>query len=133
MKVITVYELLGMIKDGNIPKKVKWNYHIYIYDEQYDDYFEETTGLFQNEMDNGMLFKCLNDEIEIIEEEKDIEEIKITKDDNSKRFIEYDDKTGYHKYTIRLLDEYFSNKINELVRVTKQLKKEINMIKKEGK
>lgn len=64
----------------------------------------------------------INDEVEVIEEEKEIEEIKVTKGDNCKRFIEYDDKTGHHKYTIRLLDEYFSNKINELVREVRKLK-----------
>lgn len=52
------------------PKKIKWNYHVYIYDEQYDDYYEETTALFENEMGNGMLFKSLNDYVEIIEEKQ---------------------------------------------------------------
>ena len=63
---IKMIDLLAEMANGNIPKKVKWNYHIYIYDEQYDYYFEETTGLFQNEMAHGMLLKSLNDEVEII-------------------------------------------------------------------
>ena len=57
----------------------------------------------------------LNDEVEIIEEDKKIEKINVATGQDCKRFIEYDDKTGHHKYTIRLLDEYFSNKINELI------------------
>lgn len=64
-----IIDLLNEIANGEeVPKKIKWNYHIYIYDEQYDDYYEETTALFENEMNNGMLLKNLNDEVEIIEE-----------------------------------------------------------------
>ena len=55
-----------------------------------------------------------------------IEKITISREDNSKKFIEYDDEKGHHKYTIRKLDEYFSNKINELI-------KEVNKLKKENK
>lgn len=73
---IKVIDLLNKIASiDKPPKEIKWNNHIYIYDEQYDDYYEETTALFENEMSNGMLFKSLNDEVEIIEdiEPKEIE------------------------------------------------------------
>ena len=53
-----------------------------------------------------------------------IEKITVSKEDNSKRFIEYDDEKGHHKYTIRKLDEYLSNKINELIKEVNKLKKE---------
>lgn len=74
MKVKLIDLLVKIANQDEPPKKIKWNYHVYIYDEQYDDYYEETTALFENEMSNGMLFKSLNDYVEIIEEKpKEIE------------------------------------------------------------
>lgn len=62
------------------------------------------------------IIDSLQTDIEVIENNKNIKEIEITKDDNCKRFIEYDDNTGHHKYVIRVLDEYFAIKINELIK-----------------
>lgn len=83
---ITMYELLGMVKDGKAPKKIKYKDFIY---EYYDretviDYrcYDEKTELY------GYLSSCvdyetfniLNKEVEILEEEK--KEIKpLTKKD----------------------------------------------------
>ena len=70
---ITIYELLGLAKDGKAPKKIKTN-----------------TGIFKLEIeDNQLNYRCndggiltfdyyiennkLSDEIEIIEEDKKIE------------------------------------------------------------
>ena len=61
----------------------------------------------------------LNDEIEIIEEEKEIEEIELTSDGGI--ILENDVKVLASEK-----DLLFANKINELVR-------ELNKIKKEGK
>lgn len=74
---ITIYKLLELIKDEQAPKKIKYRnmvYHIN-YDEgdyesdiklyRYSDY-EEPYYLF-GEID---IFKCLNDEVEVLEEEK---------------------------------------------------------------
>ena len=77
---ITIYELLGLMKDGKAPKKIKYNGVIAEYDEKLFDYWNE--NLFR---DTGFLFKGifgndenhLNDEVEIIEEEKEIEHINI--------------------------------------------------------
>lgn len=116
---ITIYELLGLIKEGKTPKKIKWNNHIYIYDEHYDDYFEETTGLFQNEMDNGMLFKSLNDEIEIIEEEKEIEKIK------------WDEKSLCQGFmSINKVEEMLMHRSEQLKKSLNQLIDEISKLKK---
>ena len=120
---ITVYELLGMIKDGKAPKKVLYIpldgcEYIFTYDEAYKDYFDGDIYLSDN---CYQLLQHLNDKVEIIEDNQDIKEIQITRGDNCQRFIEYDDNTGHHKYNKRGLDEYLATKINEVIKeVNKQ-------------
>lgn len=65
---ITMYELLGMIKDGKAPKKIKYDNIIFKYDGIY--YVTEHTYL--DEYCN--ISQILNDEVEILEEEKKIPE-----------------------------------------------------------
>ena len=69
---ITVYELLGMVKDGKAPKKIKYEYHkYYLYDNE--TYLTtDKTRIFDK-----IYFTDLNDEVEILEEPKGIPE-KIT-------------------------------------------------------
>lgn len=73
---ITMYELLGLVKDGKAPKKVRYNDEIY--DTESSNNFSlmiyETTGKMS---DDGEVRLFLNDEIEILdnlEEEKKIPE-----------------------------------------------------------
>ena len=96
---ITIYELLGLIKEGKAPKKIKGGNNIYIYDEfekdYVDDFYEDIlkrktrhtgdilylsylckklgSGEYQN------ITKQLNYEVEvieeIIEEEKEIKKL----------------------------------------------------------
>lgn len=64
MKVI---DLLNKIANGEeIPKKIKFDYHYYIYDENYNTYYQEMSG--GNQL--RITINELNDEIEIIEEKK---------------------------------------------------------------
>ena len=68
---ITMYELLGLVKDGKAPKKIKfygveWEYTEY----QYERIDKENLGNIWN----GYNFNILNDEVEILEEEKKIPE-----------------------------------------------------------
>lgn len=73
---ITMYELLGLVKNGKAPKKIKyrdkiWEYTSTINGKGYQYYskgYEEWKTL-QNQV---YLEECLNDEIEIIEEPKPI-------------------------------------------------------------
>ena len=75
---ITIYELLGMIKDGKAPKKIKVNGTIYYFDEEFNFYFTKTKkgnvalGGKLNEI--NLLYNFNNECVEILEEEKKIPE-----------------------------------------------------------
>ena len=76
---IKIYDLLGLVKDGKAPKKIKYRDNIWGYVstimgtgyQYYSTFFEEWKTL-QNQV---YLEEHLNDEVEIIEEPKKIEKI----------------------------------------------------------
>ena len=71
---ITIYELLGLVKDGKAPKKIAYNSVIIEYAEENEDYYSYYgRGLFEYKFTTCNDF--LNDEVEIIEEPKKIEKI----------------------------------------------------------
>ena len=79
---VTIYELLGMVKDDKAPKKIKYNGIIWKYDGEY--YYSEN-NVFLEEYCN--LTDSLNDEVEILEEEKKIpEKLKIEQDTPSSNY-----------------------------------------------
>lgn len=107
MKVI---ELLDKIAKGEeVPKKIKYD-TIYYYFRNYDykeyemleDYIDEQSSFIEK-----IDFYKLNDEIEIIEEEKEIKKLNA-------------------KYTSQIGKLELANKIDEII-------DELNKIKKEGK
>lgn len=117
MKTVDGIELLQMIKDG----KVKADTEIKVW---YDDGIREyMTTLYFNGLDlkwqpNTFLARHFYNkyvEFEILEEEKEIEEITIR--DNTLGF-----PNG--EWTARNMDKAFAIKINELVREVRKLKKE---------
>ena len=64
---ITIYELLGLIKDGKAPEKIKYNDIVLEYEEETKDYYEYYgKGLFEYKFATCNDF--LNDEVEILEE-----------------------------------------------------------------
>lgn len=73
---ITIYELLGLVKDGKAPKKIKYDDKIWDYRNDSQDY-----SCFNGNDLIGRLFYSLptnefiNDEVEIIEESKKIEKL----------------------------------------------------------
>lgn len=89
-KIISVYELLGLIKDFKAPNRIKYDYEIWEYDLQENDYIKEkgNCSLFRDYFPNNLNFlDCLKDKIEILEEYKPIiEKLYIGKND-----ITYDD------------------------------------------
>ena len=71
---IAFYELLGLVKDGKAPKKIKFGNIELEYDEKCEDYYSYYgQGLFEYKFGNCKNF--LNDEVEILEETKKIEKI----------------------------------------------------------
>ena len=86
---ITMYELLGLVKDGKTPK-IKFNNSIYEYHDKehgYCRYYHDNTYICLNT--DYYLFDILNDEVEILEEEKKIpEKLDIYEDEEGHYFID---------------------------------------------
>lgn len=61
---ITIYELLGMIKDGKAPRKIKYINSIWKYDKETKDYFNNDLWLIYSMNSIGLTER----EVEIIEE-----------------------------------------------------------------
>ena len=113
MKVI---DLLNKIANGEeVPRKIKWGEFELEWEELgYHDYKFLGTGnhlLFQ-----GFATSVLNDEVEIIEEDKEIEEVH---NDYSLPEIPNDSNTAYLVYRIMKHED----KINELIKAVNELKK----------
>lgn len=58
-KIITIYELLGLIKDGNRPN-FKYKDNEYIYSEHDGNYYPSFLGMWK-------IYNILNDEVEILD------------------------------------------------------------------
>ena len=111
---ITLYELLGLIKDGKAPKKIKYSNAELEYNEGCEDYYSYYgNGLFEYKFGNCKNF--LNGEVEIIEEPKKIE--KITVREKTLSF-----PNG--EWTARNMDKAFAIKINEIIDEVNKLKEE---------
>ena len=79
---ITMYELIGLVKDGKAPKKIKYSSCIMIYDVDENDYrtpekdyYDADVKTYKYLTDCIDLFTDLNDKVEIIEEPKKTEKI----------------------------------------------------------
>ena len=114
---ITFYELLGLVKDGKAPKKIKYNNIELEYSEENEDYYRYYGGgLFEHKFENCKNF--LNDDVEIIEEDKKIEKLEYS---NGGLTLHY----GNDDYAIINHEKIIINKINELI-------DEINKLKEKG-
>lgn len=116
---ITLYELLGLIKDNKAPKKIKCNGDYYDYESSIIDgdidyiAIDKETGVkhyLSDVIGKHYLSSIFSTTVEILEEEKEIEELSL------------DDKFYFSEYGVGVLKD----KINELIR-------EVNKLKKEGK
>ena len=68
--IISVYELLGLIKDGKAPKKIKiFEDMIYEYNEEENFYYLNGFSLYRMFYDLG---NALDEKVEILEEDKSI-------------------------------------------------------------
>lgn len=111
----TIYELLGLIKDGKAPKKIMYDEEVWELDEPTGNYFceELKEWFFEYYTSRRSIIGLLNDEVEILDEPK---EDKIEK-------LEFDfkmaDETDFvNKYPrISYMIETQKNKINEIIEV----------------
>lgn len=113
MKKIKIIDLLiNKVKGGEVPNRIKYRDVEYEYNPVEEDYFnnEKRFGL----LDKIKMFSQLNHEVEIIEEEKEIERLKIEYDDGD---IAIDGV-----YLTSNHSEVFANKINELIDAVNELK-----------
>ena len=70
---IDIYTLLGLVKDGKAPQKIKYEYLIYELTSERNDYYcKNEMRWFTNEINS---LGVLNEDVEIIEEPKKIEKI----------------------------------------------------------
>lgn len=117
---ITIYELLGLIKDGKAPQKIKYEYLIYELTSEKNDYYcKNEMRWFTNEINSlGVLY----DEVEIIEEPKKIEKLLMDMNSKTKGNMTAD----YDDYTIGNVAEHnfdvIHKKINELIDEINNLK-----------
>ncbi len=110
---ITMYELLGMIKNNNAPKQIKFSGMKWELKE--DDYYW-SDGIYLEEYCD--LTKSLNDEVEIIDESKKIEKIKSNGDEFYSDYID----AWINKNKTDAYCEFLMNKINELIDKINNLK-----------
>lgn len=110
MKII-FYELLGLVKDGKAPKKIKYGNIELEYDEKNEDYYSYYGGgLFEHKFGN-LSNNFLNGEVEILDEPKKIEKLNdklgLFGDGNTQKII------NELNYTRTIINELI-DKINNL-------------------
>lgn len=112
MKIKIIDLLIKIANNEKVPKKIRYFGEIYEYSEEMKFYYQNGSSMYRDFFTEG---NCLNDEVEIIEEEKEIEKIDITKAYLSSNFHE------------NVLEDIatLQTKVNELI-------DEINKLKKAG-
>ena len=106
-KEITIYELLGLIKDDKAPKKIKYEYLVYELTFERNDYYcKQEMRWFTSEINS---LGVLNNKVEILEEDKD---------ENIKPLETFNDVSFYSWIYV---DEN-RRKINELIKEVNKLR-----------
>ena len=112
MKVI---DLLVRIANGEeVPKKIKWNNRKYRYIKDYNDYsYDNAYCLFSDDIQkNKGILEHLNDEVEIIEEDKKIEKLK---DLNTDYYVKECFYETLSKEEVTLDIQTLKHKLNEII------------------
>ena len=119
MKIIDLFVKIS--KDEKVPSRIKSQGLIFEFDEESRQYYEEGRLRSADYSLRSWLFnfKCLNDEVEIIEEDKKIEKIEIYKDEEGHYFFNNRNKKIYIG-----CDEtdFIVDKFNELIDEINNLK-----------
>ena len=74
-KTITIYELLGLVKDGKAPEKITFDTEKYIWEKVQKEYrrYPYDNNLYYSLWSDYDLTKCLNDTVEITEDNDRLE------------------------------------------------------------
>ena len=117
-KEITIYELLGLMKDGKAPKKISLFGKRYLLggNNEYKTYYRECDKTPINDI--YVLEYILNTKAEIIEEPKELEEIEF-KFNNGKRFMISNIENINYEVFIDTKELVLATKINEIIRYIK--------------
>lgn len=119
---ITIYELLGLVKDDKAPKKIEYDYLIYELTPEKNDYYcKNEMRWFTNEINS---LGVLNDYVEIIEESKKIEKLPYYSLEKIQKSKSKDER---YENRLELLEKRindYHNKINELIDEINNLKEE---------
>ena len=125
---ITMYELLGLVKDGKAPKKIKFRNEIYEYINNIEDSIIDYEGIeketserfyLSSHIGKNYISDIFTDEVEIIDKPKTIEKILISMDDNSMPFV---GNSQYKRLSYSETDLMMATKINELIDEINKLK-----------
>ena len=128
---ITIYELLGLVKDGKAPKKIKFRNEIYEYKNNIEDGFIDYAGIeketnerfyLSSYIGNNYISDIFTDEVEIIEEPKEIKYPILHKTAPSETT---GDEMSNWRYLIDYNFEYLNKTICQLI-------DEINNLKENG-
>ena len=124
---ITMYELLGLVKDGKAPKKIKYSSCIMIYDVDENnyrtpekDYYDADVKTYKYLTDCIDLFTDLNDYVEIIEEPKKTEKISWSEKESLAGELTANEKQNI----LARRTEKLKSSLNELIDEINNLKEE---------
>ena len=117
MKII---DLLNKIANNEeVPKKIKWLGQIYEYSNFNRFYYQNSWSMYRDFYKEG---NCLNDEVEIIEDPKKINKIRIDHNSiNIDKAFETGTTTFFREKDIEIF-QCLSSKINELIDEINNLK-----------
>jgi len=114
MKTITMYELLGLVKDSKAPRKIKYEDDIYELTSNKNDYYNKSYGYWFTSQICSL--GALNDEVEILEKEKKIpEKLEIINEKNCKNNWKWKVKGEEYYYNISTPQKIIADKINQVI------------------
>lgn len=114
--MISYYELLGVIKEGNIPERVEYGGDIFNYSKANGTFYCEKTDVFLDELFDAK--NSFNKDIAIIENKK-LKKLKI--ENNNNVVGKWEDGRDYC-YTLSAPQMVLANKINEIIEVINEEK-----------
>ena len=113
-KEITIYELLGLIKDGQAPNRILYDHYIWSWTG--DDYHTILKTEKEQFLITGMYYtwlsEFLNDKVEIIEEDREIN--KITGDCRYNKNLTFEQHMKHVLHNMKIFQKTFNELIDEI-------------------